>query len=213
VSQHILDPSKTPTDSTPTNVALLPRRVRDFGFVPALEKVRPGDLILYGGTGKSGDWIKAAQARAGFSDEDARWTHAAIYLDEGFLVEAVVSGVVQRSIYDDIPTRLMRFRRIDSLTDVERYRIALRALSRLGRSYAIAHIPSLGRRLWQGLWNGNRVPDRKGIVICSQIFHDSAVEITRSRLDQCPVDAEVTPAHLSCSTSLVDVEVGWRRVV
>lgn len=188
--------------------------MRQFGFVPAIDRILPGDLILYGGIGKAGGWIEAAQSRAGFSDQDARWTHAAIYLDDGFVVEAVVrAGVVQRSIYDDIPSRPMRFRRVEGLSEVERYRIALRALSRLGRSYAIARIPSLGRRLWQGLWNGESEPDSKGIVICSQIFHDSVVEITRSRLEQCPVDAEVTPAHLSCSPSLVDIDVGWRRLV
>jgi hypothetical protein len=212
--QEILDPADLNTTAEAVSVPLLPARVRAFGRVPSVDVLEPGDLILYGGAGKLGKWIVAAQSKAGFAAEDARWTHAAVYLDDGFLVEAVVrGGVLQRSIYDDVCDRPMRFRRVPNLSDVDRYRIALRALSRLGRSYSTARIPSLGRHLWKGLWNGSSSPDQKGIVICSQVYHDAIVEIIRSYLHDCPVDAAVTPAHLSCSTSLVDIKVAWRRLL
>jgi hypothetical protein len=212
--QEILDPADTNGAAGAMSVPLLPARIRKFGYVPAVDVLAPGDLILYGGTGTVGQWIIAAQSKAGFAQEDARWTHAAVYLDDGFLVEAVVKGgVVQRSIYDNVCDRPMRFRRIPDLTETDRYRIALRALSRLGRSYSTFQIPSLGRRLLKGLWNASPGLDQKGIVICSQVYHDAIVEITRTYLHACPVDAPVTPAHLSCSRSLMDIKVGWRSVL
>jgi hypothetical protein len=212
--QEIPDPAHANSADEAVSVLLLPARVREFGYVPAIDALAPGDLILYGGTGKLGQWIVVAQSKAGFANEDARWTHAAVYLDDGLLVEAVPQGgVVQRSIYDGIGDRPMRFRRMPDLPDTDRYRIALRALSQLGRRYSTFQIPSLRRRLLKGLLNRAPGPDQKGIVICSQVYHDAIVEITRSYLQGCPVDAPVTPAHLSCSKSLTDLKVGWRRLL
>lgn len=214
MTQLVLDPARVEGVDAVASVALLSQKTRRFGFVPAVDSLLPGDLVLYSDTDTVSRLITAAQERAGFAHEHARWSHAAVYLDDGFLVEALpLSGVNQRSIYEGIPAGLLRFRRLQNLSPIDRYRIALRALSRLGQTYSVGKVPKLSLRMAEGLWKRRTAPNEKGIVICSQIYHDSVVEITRSYLDHCPVDAAVTPAHLSCSNGLVDLDVGWRRLL
>lgn len=211
--QLVLDPNKVADATRITSVPLLSPKTRKFGFVPDIADLLPGDLVLYSDTDTVGLAISGAQRVSGFAAEHARWTHVAVYLDEGFVVEAVpLHGVVQRNIFEGIPAGLMRFRRILSLSETDRYRIALRALSRLGLTYSITRVPKLSLAMIGGLWKRRPAPDEKGIVICSQIYHDSVVEITRSYLSQCPVDAAVTPAHLSCSGSFIDLNVEWLRL-
>jgi hypothetical protein len=211
--QLVLDPKQTSQATIAKSIPLLDPKVRAFGFVPNTDRLLPGDLILYAQTDAVAAAIERTQRSAGFAAEDSRWSHAAVYLDQGYLVEAVPFGGVKQSVLHGVPDGLMRFRRIEGLSDIDRYRIALRALSRLGRSYSVGGIPKLGLRMLAGLWQRVAAPDQKGIVICSQVYHDSVVEITRTYLQQCPVDAAVTPAHLSCSPSLTDIDVGWLRLV
>lgn len=209
--QLVLSPDHTAQATGSRALHLVDPKVRKFGFVPDIDRLLAGDLILYS-SGKAVDAISIAQTRAGFSSDDARWTHAAVYLDDAYLVEAVTAGVSQRSIYA-VPKGLIRFRRIKGLSEVERYRIALRALSRLGKPYSVGGVTRLGMNMLGGLWNRSADADLKGLVICSQVYHDSVVEITRSYLQHCPVASPVTPAHLSSSASFEDIDVPWLRLL
>lgn len=214
MSQLIVDPSSVGNPAETRSIALLPRAARDFGYVPDLALCRPGDLVLFrepkpGIVGKS---IAKSQLNAGFSPEDAAWTHAAVYLDEDFIVEAVRDGVVTRTLYSDIPASILRVRRQPALTDVERYRIALRALRMLNTRYSKLEALRLGWNMKNGLWNGAGSRSFGRVVICSKVFYDAYLEITRSALKDCPIDHPVTPAHLSATSSLVDVAIPWLKL-
>jgi hypothetical protein len=210
--QIVLDAAKTSQTVDTITIPLLDPKLRAFGFVPDIDGLLPGDLILYAQTDAIAKAIQRAQVAAGFAEADAQWSHAAVYLDQGYIAEAIPFGGVRQSSIYSVPDGLLRFRRLSGLSDIDRYRIALRALSKLGRPYSVGGIPKLGLRMFTGLWRRHATPDQKGIVICSQVYHDSVVEITRTFLQQCPVDAPVTPAHLSCSPSMTDISVGWRRL-
>lgn len=186
--------------------------------MPDVAKLLPADLILYSSPrgDKIGAAISAVQLAGGFAAEDARWTHAAVYLGDGHLVEAIPNGgVIHRSVYDDpqITSQLMRFRRKPDLSETDRYRVALKASAMLGASYSRAGAVSFGMTMLKGLWQPTSRIDLKGIVICSQVFHDTLAEITRQYLPDCPVRQPVAPAHLSFSPGLEDVEVSWLRLI
>lgn len=213
MTQRVLDARDAQHARETIVISLLAPAVRRFGYVPAVDRLLPGDLVLYSGGSLASPVIATMQQTAGFAAHHARWSHAAVYLEEGLVVEAVVrGGVVQRSLYDGVHQGLMRFRRPRELSDIDRYRVALRALSRIGKGYSVSKIPNLALRMARGLWRPLQQPELKGMVICSQVYHDALVEITRGYLDKCPVDSPVTPAHLSCSDSFDDVDIGWKKV-
>jgi hypothetical protein len=216
VTQRELDPHAMTAPVKESSVETLPYHTRNFGYVPDVAALRPGDLLLFRNVRPNciSRLIGDAQRRAGFSLSHSRWTHVAVFLYDDLMVEAVPGhGVAPRSLYDYVPQRVIRVRRRADLGDVERYEVALRALRKLGARYSHFGVVASAWYFVRGLWNRPDFGGFRHIVICSEIFHDAYAEATRSLLRDCPVDAPVTPAHLSATPDLEDVEVGWVKVV
>lgn len=183
--------------------------------MPNLKQFLPGDLILSRepSPGIIDRSIARAQERGGFSSEHARWTHAAVFLFDDLLLEALpLRGVVQESIYNYLPETIMRVRRDVAASSDHRFTVALRALSMLGKRYSLVGAFGLGRDLLLGLWNKDVLTSNRYVVICSQVYSDAYSSTTDTVLKACPIDTPVTPAHLSATSSLVDVAIDWMKL-
>src|SRR5258708_37363179 len=147
--QITIDPRSRGDVSESVSLTPVPQVARDYGFLPDLRHCRAGDLILSHSVSTS--WldkqITHAQTQAGCSAADSCWTHAAMFLYEDFILEAVPrKGVITRTLYEDIPNSVLRVRRRPDLEVEERYKIALYPQNMLGTPSDPSSSPSLAYR-------------------------------------------------------------------
>jgi len=209
-----IDPANRGSLATGTPIAELSRSVIRFGYVPDLRQCEPGDVILFrDAMPKISSKIISYAQGGSHVGAHARWTHAAIYLYDDQIVEAVpFPGVRTRSLYDDVPKmRIFRVRRRPGLSLQLRYVIALRALSMLHSRYSFKAAFGIG---WRSLGISSKVGAMSfgRVIICSKVVSDAYLERTRHLFQGCYPDHPVTPAHLSATTDLYDVPVPWLAI-
>lgn len=192
----------------------MPPNARTFGFVPDIAALIPGDLLLVASVHPTNlsQRICAAQAQGGIAAVDAAWSHAAVYIGDAVVVDAQPWwGVRVNSLYDLVPARKILVRRDPTLTATEGFRVAIRALTRLGRDYSIWQAPRLFVRALAGFWRPNTSVRVNRALVCSTLYSDAYVEVTQ-RLVYPGRISEVWPGHLSATQRLTDVPVSWIRV-
>jgi len=213
MSQKVLFPATEPMPGAawiPSGP--IPKALREFGKFPNLDQWRPADLLLVASIAPdtSVRQIVSAQARGGYAPEDARWQHAAVYIGEGYVVEATLGGVRYAPIYPYLGGYCLRLRRPLHLSEEERWRIAIQASVRCNERYALQSILRLFRLSFGGYWTRQRefaIAYAKS-VICSQLYADAYSRVT-GRLVTPPVAGIPTPAALSASTAFEDVDLSW----
>lgn len=153
------------------------------------------------------------QEKGGYSQEDARWHHAAVYLGESRLCEATSSGVHTDYIYKYIGSHLIRVRRGCSLNADDGWKIALNAMFRLGAPYSYGGIGRMFVRSIRGFWNKSFGPSAGATKaeICSKLYAD-AYTLTTSRVLENAAGETPTPAALSATGELADVATCWREI-
>lgn len=209
--QLVLDPDdRTVVGSIQVDYPL-PVSVRSFGRLPDAGALLPGDLLLF--RAKNADFvgrrIEGAQRRGGFSADDSRWTHAAVYVGDHALCEArPFRGVGYSNFYSYIGGHYIRARRDPSLTTDQRYRLAIEALTRLRRSYSILRIAWLARQSFVGYWSPVAPVVVAQRLVCSQLYADAYLAVTKTLVANTQT-AIFTPAHLSATARLQDIPLGW----
>ena len=193
----------------------LPPSVRAFGFVPTLDRLRAGDLLLVSPLKSNlvAGAIQTVQLLAGFVETHARWHHAAVYVGNDLICEAQVTGVVTESLYKYCTGDcLLRFRRDNGMQALDSCRLALEVALKLKYRYSWASILQL---LWQAHagWGSRAAPRRLSAraTICSQLYADAYGVVTKSTLDSSAT-VGVTPAHLAANRTLADIPMDWLSV-
>lgn len=210
----ILDPADVTVAGEPWQPrSPVPPDVRRFGYVPNFDEWRPGDIILVEAVRPT--WTQRAISRThermGFSSADGRWTHAALYVGEGNICEAVISGVRHHPIYAYVGAHRLRVRRDPTLSVDSQYRVAIRALTHMRRDYSLASALRVGLTAFRSDKRPDSLLSAPGII-CSQLCsraHQSVTDRVLSTTDS----PYVTPADLSLHRSLKDVPVSWRKIV
>jgi hypothetical protein len=216
MAQLLLDPQNVVSKSSWKPSGPIPAKVRKFGHFPNIDDWLPGDLLLISSIRPP--WISrqiiAAQTRGGYSMEDARWHHAAMYIGDANICEATASGVNLVPIFDYVGTHKLRLRRDPLLTDKDRFRLAVKALARLRNSYSQWSVLKLYARSFPGFWHdsGDSVSFfGASAVICSQLYADAYAMATSKLITSVP-SVQVTPAALSETSELTDVALHWNSI-
>lgn len=192
----------------------LPPRVREFGYVPDLNQLRPGDLVLFSAVKprRRSRAIVRSQRDAGHHEADARWHHAAVYVGDSEICEAVVwRGVHLASLYDSVETHLLRFRRDPRLTDHDSWRVAVNALRFLRRRYGLAALFRIWQQTRLGFWRPDIRHKKLRARICSELYAD-AYTLTTGRMLMRGTLNILTPAELSVTAALADIQVDWLQI-
>jgi hypothetical protein len=220
--QNELLPDASPVGTIRVTRAL-PVETRAFGKLIDCERLRPGDLmltrdILPDWTGKL---ISGVQKKGGYSEPDSRWTHAAMYLgDCAHVVEATFNsplegGDVRLTTLDDYCKGgvALRFRRSRFVTsDLDGWKICVRAMSRLRKPYSFARAIDMWFRTvvrGAGFFDDGEKYPVSSAVICSTLYADAYNEVTRRSLGE--VSGACVPAWLSAAGEFEDIGVQWLK--
>lgn len=181
--------------------------IKAFGHIPTIAQLEAGDIVLTLEPGsKGGDWIRRYQASR-FGDFDAQWSHVAVHIRNGILVEALPrKGVVRSHIGDYVGRhRLLvrRIRRIGSAGDS----LAISACLMIGRQYDANMFFHFFQYATSAEYRRNTLFRR--YMICTEVVDRAFQETFRRNIADCPVDQPLTPAHLSASTEFDDVPMAW----
>ena len=194
----------------------LGQNIRDFGYVPDAAQMQPGDVILVAGTNMVAKGIRKTQ-KIGFHTDDARWTHAALYIGEELIVEATPFGGVRvGSLYKLANGKRLRVRRIpceSGFTMTTRYQVTISALTDLRRGYSLFSIPRL---LWWALfgmlYKSDQRPNIGGVIICSSVVRNAYLKSANLNLVPGMI-SPAWPADLSQTAELTDVQIDWVKIV
>ncbi len=210
-----LDPGDRNTTGEFHPKSPIPPALRAFGRYPNTDEWLPGDIILFSDTqpGLVSRMIQKVQADCGYAPAHAMWQHAAIYIGNEHLCEAVWPRIRVHPLFDAVQGRYICVRRMAQLSSEQRFGIAISCLTKLGGQYGW---PELLRILVERgrMWRSRSTVNRRPIsLICSQHCAAAYASVTGTVLSiHAGLERATTPADLALTTQLIDIPVCWRRI-
>ena len=179
--------------------------------MPNFSEWRPGDIVLVEAAGFMGAIVQAGQA-AGASRSLAlasRWSHAAVFIGNGILVDAALgTGVQQCSVWNYCQHRALTVRRIDdpAIPGADIAKIPRCAVSHLGEPYSVVQVvlAKLG-------WPNAQAPNAQA-VYCSTFAALVIAEATGFELASNPQWQPLFPSTLSAHSDLSVVPLEWKNI-
>jgi hypothetical protein len=159
--------------------------------------------------------IVRAQLRGGYAETDARWTHAAIYMGDGYNVcEANVGpgkrGVAVAPLWNYCGATAVRVRRPLALSETDGWLLVMTALTQLRKTYDLVYVFRLAvlALRGKGFWHSStRVRVSPSALVCSTLYADAYTSQTRRVLGEH--NGYCTPGFLSYSSDFEDVPCSW----
>lgn len=229
----MLDPTTldTSTITKTINKGDLPsltKRQLNFGYVPDISALHPGDLLLTQNVGKSDivsvciNWAQKPQY-----SENGLWTHAAVYAKDWRFIEATPENNVSNgTLLQWIPDTKILVRRptfFKTLSPHDAYAtgmaIALEAamlqgVGIYGKDEAIGIWARLLDRTRRKLTT--RSETSREALVCSGLYakcFNIATQVQLLTYEMQRNDEPITPALLANISTFYDVDIGWVKLV
>lgn len=185
----------------------IPQKVREFGKVLDPEILEPGDLLLV--CNRSPGWISRQiqkyQAKY-YGPEHAQWHHAAVSGGDLEICQATSKGVLAVQYWEYMDGNWeVKVRRLRNTSQALRNRVAYYAATMARTRYGFFNV--LGIRFDDGTKWQTPFWRSKG-VICSQLYFEACYRIGVVLCRDVRPE-RVTPAHLSDSDQMEDIDVKW----
>ena len=151
-----------------------------FGYMPNINNLCHGDLILTSGNNFISKTIIEAQALQ--FPETCQWTHAAVYVSDWEIIEALpFKGISMGSIRTFVPKQKLMFRRPNKIVEAGSLmhaenlglKVALCAALHIEKStYGLATAMDVGARIYDKLTRSFRRNDEQYMksIICSGLY-------------------------------------------
>jgi hypothetical protein len=175
-------------------------------FVPNLSDRQLGDVVLIEGSGALGLAIQSVQAAAAspMTRLGWKWTHAAIYIGNGEVIDATFhAGVVRQSLWNYCQYRALTVRRVPHPNAVQ---IAVDAVGHIGKKYATF------QPLWAALGWPAAQSASANALFCSTFVAVVVAQATQIALDFDPLFQPLFPGALARHHELDAVTVAWRNI-
>lgn len=210
------------------------QEIINFGHIPNFNKLLPGDLLLFQPLSAEQDKfskkIQEEQVARNFAPESVVWTHAAVYIQDVYIVEASIDGWLSNGVryipfWDYVGHHNIRVRRPVLRSDLSveqaqrlRWLIAIEAMAQLPHWYSIRSVIWL--KLQKTFGRGVLTPEERG-RICTQVYAKAYAKALGEKVvdffhiqdrDQFSHDLFL-PAQLDRSEKLEDVPMDWMKVV
>ncbi|MDH2346806.1 hypothetical protein [Bradyrhizobium sp. SSUT77] len=203
---------------------VIPDTLRKWGYFPDVDSWYPGDLLLTSSV--EPDWVskKIQQVQtSGYGVDNARFTHAAVYLGDGLMVcEAQIDPLKSikevrvTKLWDYLGTHEIRVRRSVHVINREiGWAIAVAACLRIGKDYDWKFIGGIAlRHAWTGKAMMSDLTDLEtnNKFVCSSLYSAAHAYVTGISINDRG-NGICAPAYLAGTQKhLADVEFGWRKI-
>lgn len=179
--------------------------------VPNFSDWRPGDIVLVRGPkGTAGTMVRLDQALStnGVIRSSREWTHAAVYVGDGCVIDATYGQpIAERSLWDYCERRAITVRRVRPSSTVTRQDIedtanAVRGF--LGLPYGTWDV------IFDAIWPRSLPVRSRRSLYCSTLVEAAIAEATQLRLSSLPAHRPMYPAVLAGHPLLLGVPLEWR---
>ncbi|TMH26666.1 MAG: hypothetical protein E6H66_24710 [Betaproteobacteria bacterium] len=185
--------------------------------LPNFSDWQPGDVVLYAPEKYNAkQLVIAAAQRTSFAAEHACWTHCALYVGGGYIVDALgVGGVDKRPVETLTNDGHIRVRRLKAIDATAQQDVCNDANAWIGTGYAAIKATFAGlAQYFSPQWAQfilNLLQGDEALLYCAELIE--AVYTAQLNVTVCNSTGLPLPAAYSRDSQFDEVLVGWRAAI